>query len=105
MRTKKKTDAQWVIELRGDEQKPQFDNSSESEFGFMQIGKKFVAKFFMDELLEEVDGKAVSSPLVLDIAELVDNEFLSHHTESQHAVLGECLSHLFNTHQIAVRSA
>jgi hypothetical protein len=101
----RKTDPQWVIEVCGDEQKPLFDNSDESELGFKQIGKKFVKKFFIDELLEEVEGKAVSSPLVLDIAELVDNEFLSHHTESQHAVLGECLSHLFNTHQIAVRSA
>jgi hypothetical protein len=105
MPSKKKTDPKWVIEVCGDEQKPLFDNSDEYELGFKQIGKKFVKNFFIAELLEEVNGKTVSSPLVLDITELIGDEFLDYHTECQHAVLGECLSHLFNTQLITVRSA
>ena len=104
MRSKKKTDAEWIIKVSSNAGSNSPRDADENESEYQQVGKKFVRTFFINDLLEQVEGKTISSPLVINITELIDDEFLSHHTESLHAVLAECLVHLFNTNRIVVRS-
>ena len=103
MENKKNAGPQWTIEVRGDARTNSLWNSDDAGPLFEQVGNKLVTIELIEDLLDHVAGKTVSSPLVIGIPELIDDEFLGHHVESQHAVVVDCLVKLFATNRIAIR--
>ena len=94
MSNKKQTESRWIIKA--------YDNAGTKAQAYEQVGNKLVDGFFLKELLEQVDGIVVDQPFVLSIPELIDEEFLGHHLDCHHAVMTECLIHLFTTKRIDI---
>lgn len=102
MRTKKGSTPRWLIEVCGDARNESTIPTDLRGQEYVQVGEKLVSALFIEELMDEVNGKEIASPLVMSIPELIDDDFLMCHTECQHAVMVDCLIALFVTRKILI---
>ncbi len=101
MRIKKDSSPRWIVKVKDISSDLPCD-AKENDIRFVQVGNKLISHDFIEGLLEHVDGKVVVSPFVIDVSELIDEEFMSFNVDSLLAVTGECFAHLFNTNRIVI---